>query len=250
VIESGLVALLRMLSPFMAGSESWGWLLVWLGSINLLVGNLLALRQTQVKRLLAYSSLSQIGYMVLGLGIAGALGQDGGAQGAFFHLVNHALMKGLAFLAAGILLFALQAASTNNHSPLLVSDLSGTAGRYPIVAFTFSLALLGLAGLPPLAGFMSKWQIFLAGIESGSALLIAFVIFAALNSVLSLAYYAPMVNALYRRQPSALVAHGQAIPVSATFPLILLGAAIVLLGLWPNLISGLTSSAAIAFLGH
>lgn len=249
VIESGLVALLRLISPFLASSQSWGWLLLWLGSINLLVGNLMALRQSQVKRLLAYSSLSQIGYMVLGLGIAGAVGQDAGAQGAFFHLVNHALMKGLAFLAAGILLYVLQSAATS-HAPLLVSDLSGVAGRYPLVAFTFSLALFGLAGLPPLAGFMSKWQIFLAGMQSGSALIIGFVIFAALNSVLSLAYYAPLVNNLYRRQPSALVAQGQAVPASANLPLLALAAAIVLLGLWPGLVNGLTASAAVAFLGH
>ena len=78
------------------------------GALNMLVGNLMALRQTQVKRLLAYSSLSHMGYIVFGLGIAIYAGQAAGAQGGMFHLFNHGLMKGLAFLAAGALLYAVE----------------------------------------------------------------------------------------------------------------------------------------------
>jgi proton-translocating NADH-quinone oxidoreductase chain N len=198
VIEAGLVALLRIVAALSGVMLSWGLLFMILGAVNMLVGNLLALRQTQVKRLLAYSSISHIGYMLLGLGIGFHSGQLAGIQGGMFHLLNHGLMKGLAFLSAGALLYALHVAS-GSHDPLTVKDLSGASRRYPLIAFALSLAVLGLGGLPPLAGFMSKWQIFVAGFATHDLVLDALVIFAALNSVLSLVYYVPLVNALYRQ---------------------------------------------------
>jgi proton-translocating NADH-quinone oxidoreductase chain N len=242
VIEAGLVAALRVIAPLSYRNPGWGWLFVCLGSLNILVGNLLALRQLQVKRMLAYSSISQVGYMVLGLGLAAALGNPMGAQGAFLHLINHGIMKGLAFLAAGVLIFALQRQSPLHHV-LTIEDLSGAAARYPWVAFCFSLAVLGLAGLPPLAGFMSKWQIFVSGAMYGSGLVLAFVVFAALNSVLSLSYYVPVVNMLYRKQPSPLLAGAPALPRSATAPLLVLAAGIVLLGIWPAWLAPITAAA-------
>ena len=93
---AGLVAMLRSLSALIGGAPSWGVLLIAFGALNMLAGNLMALRQTQVKRLLAYSSLSHVGYMLLGLGIAIYAGEAAGAQGGLFHLFNHGLMKGLA----------------------------------------------------------------------------------------------------------------------------------------------------------
>ncbi|MER3514804.1 MAG: hypothetical protein C4310_10825, partial [Chloroflexota bacterium] len=103
VIEAGLIASLRALSALAALALWWGVLLLAFGALNMLVGNLMALRQTQVKRLLAYSSVAQVGYMLLGLGITIYAGEAAGAEGGLFHLLNHGLMKGLAFLAAGAL---------------------------------------------------------------------------------------------------------------------------------------------------
>jgi NADH:ubiquinone oxidoreductase subunit 2 (subunit N) len=108
------------------------------------------------------------------------------------------------------------------------------------------LAVLGLGGLPPLAGFMSKWQIFVAGMEIQNGLITALVVFAALNSVLSLAYYAPLVNALYRQHPSSAVQRGQSLPLSMRLPLALLALAVVAIGLWPGLVSWLTEPAGAA----
>jgi proton-translocating NADH-quinone oxidoreductase chain N len=245
VIEAGLVALLRVLVALAGVTLSWGVLLLGFGALNMLAGNLLALRQTQVKRLLAFSSLSHVGYMLLGLGIALYSGQSAGAQGGFFHLLTHGLMKGLAFLAAGALLYGLHLAH-GRHASLTIADLSGAARRYPLVALGFSLAVLGLGGLPPLAGFMSKWQIFVAGMEIQNGLITALVVFAALNSVLSLAYYAPLVNALYRQHPSSAVQRGQSLPLSMRLPLALLALAVVAIGLWPGLVSWLTEPAGAA----
>ncbi|MEW6400584.1 MAG: complex I subunit 5 family protein [Chloroflexota bacterium] len=247
VIEAGLIAMLRALSTLSGFSVSWGTLLLAFGALNMFFGNLMALRQTQVKRMLAYSSLSHVGYILIGLGIALSNGNAAGAQGAAFHLFNHMIMKGLAFLAVGAFMYAVLEQS-GIHRPLEVKDLSGGARKYPLAALALSIALLALGGLPPLAGFMSKWQIFVAGFQGSNPWLMGLVVFAALNSVLSLAYYAPVVNMLYRRNMSGVVEGGAPIPFAMTLPLVLLGLAVVVIGLWPSLMSWLTEPAAQAFL--
>ena len=187
-----------------------------------------------------------MGYMLVGLGIAVYMGQSAAASGSFFHVINHGLMKGLAFLAAGALLYVLYIKTGDHTSPLTISDLGGAAKRYPVVALTLSIAVLGLAGLPPFAGFMSKWQIFAAGFETKNIAIDLLVIFAALNSVLSLAYYAPVVNAVYRQEPSEAVVHGTKLPITMSIPLVVLAVAIVVIGLWPSLLAGLTGPAGVA----
>lgn len=259
VIEAGLIAMLRSLAALSGAfvdahpGAIWGSLFVFAGGANMLVGNLMALRQKQVKRLLAYSSLSHVGYMLFGIGVALYAGQLAGAQGSMFHLLNHGIMKGLAFLAAGALLYGMTHmgepdSHSASHGPLTIADLDGAAQRYPLVALTFSLAVLGLGGLPPLSGFMSKWQIFVAGFTTQNGWLMAMVIFAALNSVLSLGYYAPLVNAVYRKKQSLAVQNGSSVPFTMNLPLILLALAVIVLGLWPSLIGWLTAPAGQALL--
>ncbi|MBN1201095.1 MAG: hypothetical protein JXJ20_04490 [Anaerolineae bacterium] len=247
VIEAGLVAMLRALGSLAGVSDSWGELLMAFGALNMLAGNLMALRQTQVKRLLAYSSLSHMGYMLLGLGVAIYAKESAGAEGGLFHMLNHGMMKGLAFLAAGALLYTLHVAA-GDHSPLTISDLSGAAQRYPLTALGLSIAVLGLGGLPPLAGFMSKWQIFVAGFDTRETWIEALVVFAALNSVLSLGYYAPLVNRVYRLEPSEIVRQGKPMPVLMTVPTAVLALAIVAVGIWPDLLRWITEPAGKALL--
>ncbi len=247
VIEIGLLALLRALSALAGVSDKWSYVLMGFGALNMIYGNLMALRQDQVKRLLAYSSLSHIGYILLGLGIAMFTGEIGGAQGAFLHIFNHGMMKGLAFLSAGALLYGLKL-YRGNHDPLVISDLAGAANRYPLPALAYSIAVLGLGGLPPLAGFMSKLQIFKAGFVSQDIFIICLVLFGALNSVISLAYYAPMVNMLYRNRPGALVVSGAKIPTTMMIPLGVLTGLVVLLGFWPGFMDWLVQPASLSLL--
>jgi len=243
VIEVGLIAMLRALSTLTGFAPSWGTLLMIFGAVNILYGNLLALRQSVLKRLLAYSSLSHVGYMLIGLGIALSYGVELGAQGAFFHLFNHMLMKGLAFLAVGALMYGIYL-QNGSHAALKISDLAGAARKYPLVALPLSIALLGLGGLPPLAGFMSKWQIFVAGFQTQNGWIVVLMIFMALNSVLSLGYYAPLVNMMYRRTPSEQVLNGKTLPWTIVLPLVLMALAVIVLGLFPTLMDWLTVPAA------
>ncbi|MBN1146314.1 MAG: hypothetical protein JXA78_03590 [Anaerolineales bacterium] len=247
VIEAGLVAMLRSLACLSGVTNLWGPLLMGFGVVNMLFGNLMALRQRQVKRLLAYSSLVHVGYMLFGLGIAIYAQQVNGAQGSLFHLFNHGMMKGLAFLATGSLLYTLHLA-VGNHQPLTIDDLSGASRRYPLVALTFSLALLGLGGIPPLSGFMSKWQIVVAGFETHNQWIGLLAVFAALNSVLSLAYYAPLVNAVYRCEQSETVVNGARLPRVMNLPLAGLALVVVVVGIWPGMMNWLTHPAGSALL--
>jgi proton-translocating NADH-quinone oxidoreductase chain N len=247
VIEAGLIAMLRSLSALSGVTTFWGPLLMGFGILNMVVGNLMAFGQAQVKRMLAYSSLVHVGYMLIGLGIAFSMRDVIGAQGGFFHMFTHGLMKGLAFLAAGSMLYTLHI-SKGDHRPLLFEDLAGAAKRYPWAALTLSIALFSLAGLPPLAGFMSKWQIFVAGVDTHNGWIIAVVAFAALNSVFSLTYYAPLVNNVYRCEPSAIVLSGKRLPVVMKLPLVLMALGIIAIGIWPSLMNWLTEPAGTALL--
>jgi formate hydrogenlyase subunit 3/multisubunit Na+/H+ antiporter MnhD subunit len=121
VIEAGLVALLRVLMALSGATASWAVLLLSFGALNMLAGNLLALPQKQVKRMLAYSSLSHMGYILIGLGIGLYAGELAGASGGMFHFLNHGLMKGLAFLAAGALIYVMGD---------IAGGLSGHASRF------------------------------------------------------------------------------------------------------------------------
>jgi proton-translocating NADH-quinone oxidoreductase chain N len=247
VIEIGLIAMLRALAPLTGFAHSWGILLLGFGALNMLYGNLLALRQTIVKRLLAYSSLSNIGYILLGLGIALYSGVQLGAQGAFFHVFNHMLMKGLAFLAVGALTYGMLLLN-GTHRSLKIEDMAGAAQKYPLAALAFSLAVLGLGGLPPLAGFMSKWQIFVAGFQTQNPWIIALMVFMALNSVLSLGYYAPLVNIMYRKEPSQRVLAGKPTTWTISLPLIVLALLVIVFGLLPGLMDWFTVPAAGQFM--
>jgi formate hydrogenlyase subunit 3/multisubunit Na+/H+ antiporter MnhD subunit len=252
VIEAGLVALLRSVGCLAPAAPSWGGLILAFGALSMIDGNLMALRQTQVKRLLAYSSVSHIGYMLLGFGVAVGFGQAQAAAGGFFHLMNHAAMKGLAFLAAGAFLYSLHVAK-GSHAPLMVDDLNGAATRYPMTAIALSVAVLALGGLPPLSGFMSKWAIMVAGFQTGNLTVELLVVFAALNSVLSLAYYAPLVNRMYRNEPSAAVRAGKPIGFLMAAPLMVLMLAVIVVGFWPGLMDWITGPAASALVnvtGH
>jgi len=239
VIEIGLIAMLRSLAVLTGFGHSWGILLMAFGALNILYGNLMALRQTLVKRLLAYSSLSHIGYILIGLGIAIYFGIGLGAQGAFFHLFNHMLMKGLAFLSVGALMYGMYR-QNGSHASLRIADLAGAAQKYPLAAFALSISVLVLGGMPPLAGFMSKWQIFVAGFQTQNVWVIVLMIFMALNSVFSLGYYAPLVNLMYRKKPSAQVLAGKPMTGTISLTLLMMAFLVIVLGFVPGLMDRFT----------
>jgi proton-translocating NADH-quinone oxidoreductase chain N len=236
VTITGLVALLRVLALLHGLIIGWGAVLIGFGTLNIVVGNLLALRQDEVKRIFAYSSISHIGFILLAVGIGLYDQQYTGFYSGMLHLFNHAMMKALAFLTIGAVIYT----HVTQTSTLRINDLKGLATREPIMSFALITACLSLAGIPPLAGFMSKLQIFAAGLSTGSTVITLLIAFAALNSVFSLAYYFPIINALF--QPDSLPPQRQ-IPSVMYLPIILLIAAVIVVGVAPGLLDGLITPA-------
>lgn len=246
VTITGLIAMLRALTVIGWSAGSWGLLLLALGALNIVIGNLLALREPQIKRILAYSSISHIGFVVLAAGIGMATGSAAGMEAGMLHLLAHGIMKALAFLIAGALVYAL---AMRGGRQLTVGDLAGAAWRYPGMAAAMVLALLSLAGVPPLAGFFSKLRILAAGVVDQPGWMVALMAFAALNSVLSLGYYLPIVNALYHTGGRPAWRTAPALPLTMRLPVYTLAALLLLLGLWPGLADGLIVPAGAALLG-
>jgi multicomponent Na+:H+ antiporter subunit D len=148
--------------------------LLLLGVLSMVLGALIALGQTDFKRMLAYSSISQIGYIVIGL----ALGTPLGIMGALFHLFNHAIFKSLLFLDAGSTEYATGTRDLNK--------LGGINNRLPITGLTTTIATFSIAGVPPFNGFWSKLLIIVALAQAGQ---LGIAILAVATSVLTLWYF-------------------------------------------------------------
>lgn len=234
VIETGLFALLRIfltMGPFLP----WGEMLIWFSLLTMTAGNLMALTQRQMKRMLAYSSISQMGYILLGLGMGAAFASSVGTTGGIFHIVTHAFMKGLAFLCAGALIFRL--GSGDMH------EMRGAGWRMPLTGVTFSIAALSLAGVPPFSGFMSKLLIYQSGIQSGTTIgwIASFV--AIFNSVLSLGYYLPAIGTLYSREAGAHLSRAREVPLVMALALLILALVTIYLGVMPEPVRSWVSQA-------
>ena len=151
-----LIARLHSIRPW---PLEWGLALSWIGAVTLLVGALFMLAQRDLKRLLAFSTVSQIGYMMLGLG----LGTPLGIGAALLHCLNHGLFKGGLFLCAG----AVQHASGTRD----MDSLGGLARRMPYTLRIWLVCAGGIAGVPLLNGFVSKWLLYTAALQAGQPLL-------------------------------------------------------------------------------
>jgi multicomponent Na+:H+ antiporter subunit D len=171
---SGVYALTRVFLNVFGLTPALSTVLMYLGVISMVVAALLALGQTDIKRMLAYSSISQVGYIVLGIGLGTPLGILGG----LFHLFNHALAKSLLFLNSGSIQM-----STGTRN---LDEMGGLGKRMPVTAGTTLIGSLAIAGVPPLNGFWSKLIIIVALVQAKQW---AFALIAVLVSVLTLWYY-------------------------------------------------------------
>lgn len=230
MIETGVYALCRVLFVVFSQAQfHWGMVIAVLSVVTMTVGNVMALLQSDIKRLLAYSSIAQIGYILVGV----AAGTELGLTGTTFHIFNHALMKGLAFLCAGAFIFR---AKTRN-----LDELSGIGRKMPISTVTLSIAVFALAGMPGLNGFMSKFVLFTAVIPAGMAWL---AIASVLNSAFSVAYYLRLILIIIRSPPTEKVAAAKEAPITMLIPMCVMATFIVLFGVWPEPILAFAQRAA------
>ena len=188
----------------------------WLAVITMTVGNIAALVQTNVKRTLAYSSISHSGYLLVGVITAGVSQNSAfGAGSVIFYLLGYALMTTGAFAIVSLI-------EKNENSVVQTENLAGFAKRQPVLAFCFTVFLLSLAGLPPTLGFFGKLYLFSSAVNEG---LVWLALWGVLNSVLSVYYYLRPIVMMYMRDGDCDIADEHSY---ATVVMILLAAALVL----------------------
>jgi NADH-quinone oxidoreductase subunit N len=188
--KAGFAAALRVIiMGTIALNLEWTFALGIIAIMTMTVGNLAAIMQKNITRMLAYSSIGQAGYILIGLSIAPF--SQIGIQAALFHILNHAVMKGAAFIAAAGIIVALGV----SH----LDKIRGLGKRMPITSIGLVVSLLALAGVPPLNGFWSKLMLFGSAIDAGSVVSWApyLAIAGVLNSALSLAYYGWIIRKMY-----------------------------------------------------
>ena len=164
---------------------AWEWMLYALIVLTITLGNLFAIRQRNMKRFLAFSSVSQAGYIMLGIISANALGLGS--------LMYYVLVYVLSNLAA----FGVIGAIENKTGKVMMADYNGLRSTNPWLSFAMMLAMFSLAGIPPFAGFFSKFFIFTSALSTGSVALYVLVLIALLNTIISLYYYLLVVKAMF-----------------------------------------------------
>jgi len=231
IVQSAFYTLLKTCLGLGFPAHSLGTLLIVLSLFNMTLGNGLALVQTHTKRLLAYSTIAQMGYILLSVGVGLRYDLPAAIQAGFFLILAQAAMKGLAFLCKGVCHFYVDATT--------IDELRGTAARMPLVAVALSVALVGLAGVPPLAGFTGKWFILTNALRSSGALGYVGLVVFLLNSLLALGYYLPLIGTLFTPPsppPMGGKEGGERIRISPwmALPIITLGGLVLAIGLYPD----------------
>mgnify|MGYP002153783105 CR=1 FL=1 len=200
----------------------------WIAAIGIIVGSVLAIVQHNLKRMLAYSSVSQIGYIALGIGLSPTSGW--GLLGALAHLANHAIMKGCLFSAAGAFIY--------KYNLWDIRDFEGLGKKMPYVSAAFTLAALSMIGVPPSTGFATKLFLIYAALQATEIFSSAAYLFVGvllLSSLLNLVYFWRVIERMYfvkREERNGGERESEA-PLSMLLPMLLLAALCVVVGiLW------------------
>jgi NADH-quinone oxidoreductase subunit L len=207
MVNAGVYLIARTLPLFANTVPGWTETLVWVGGLTALLAATMALVEPDLKRVLAYSTVSQLGYMMFGLGLV----EFSGFAASTFHLLSHAIFKALLFLGAGAVIHAV---GTRN-----MYQMGGLRKEMKITYITMIFGGLSLAGLIPLSGFWSKDFILAGAVESGNYLPLILII---LTSILTAAYTLRMLNLVFFGK-SERTTHAHEAPWQMTLPLVILG---------------------------
>jgi NADH-quinone oxidoreductase subunit N len=232
-------AFLRVFVEGLGGlGADWSQLFVIICVITLVLGNLVAIVQTNIKRMLAYSSIAHAGYALIGVVVAGQQGGTAGNTGlasVLLYIAIYAFMTLGAFALVGML-------RKSGHESDNLEDFAGLAKREPLAAFFMLVFLVSLAGIPPTAGFIAKFYVFMAAVKAGLAwLAVIAVIFAAVSAF----YYLRIVMVMYMRDADLSSGDASRLETSPTLSFVLACAlaGVVLLGLFPNSLVSLATQA-------
>lgn len=212
MVVAGVFLVARLFPMFYFVEDGFALNIVaYVGAFSSLFAAIIAITQTDIKRVLAFSTMSQLGYMMLALGVSGYEGHDGlGYMASMFHLFTHAMFKALLFLCAGSVIHAV-------HSNYL-KDMGGLRKYMPITHITFLIAALAIAGVPPFAGFFSKDEILVAAFEHNKLIYFVGIFVAGLTAFYMFRIYFGIFwgkETKYEHKPHES-------PISMTFPLMFL----------------------------
>ncbi|MEW6523366.1 MAG: proton-conducting transporter membrane subunit [Bacillota bacterium] len=245
MLKTGAYGLIRVIYNVYGISllqrTNWMQILVWLAAITILLGSSVAILQDDIKRRLAYSSIGQMGYILLGMGLM----SERALFGAVFHIFGHALMKSALFLAAGAMIH-----KTHRRS---IADLEGIGYRMPLTLGAFTLSALAMIGIPPLVGFLSKWELSLGALDAGRPW---FVVILLASSLMNGVYYFPIIIAGYFSKKSAYADGAQAWSMAdetspvMLVPLVLLAAGTLIFAVLPNSLPYVLAGKSAHFLFH
>jgi multicomponent Na+:H+ antiporter subunit D len=224
VVKSGVFGVIRV-ALFVFGSElmhrfDLGMVLIILASFTILMGSFLALKQDNLKRRLAYSTVAHLSYIVLGVGLAGSAA----LLGSLLHIAFHATMKITLFFCAG-------AIYVNLHKEK-ISELDGIGKVMPWTMAAFGIGSVGLAGIPPVNGFVSKWFLGSGAAASGYPVILAVLV---LSGILNAAYFFPILHRAFFRKGKHLAGHKEASPLMV-LPLVVTALLSLALGIYPDLL--------------
>jgi len=218
-------------TAFGSASDTWFWL-IWISAVlTMFVGNIAALVQSNVKRMLAYSSIAHAGYLM----VAFAARTDAGIGAILFYLVAYALMKLGAFTSIAHL-------GGNGEQRLDIEDYAGLSSKRPVTAACFSLFLLSLLGLPTTAGFLGKLYVFNAALN---AKLVWLAVLLAVNSVIGAYYYLRVIMAMYFREPHSDW-EPERMPLAVAVVLLITAAGTIYLGLFPDVLRNFAAQGALS----
>ena len=228
--KSGIYGIIR-LTYFLFQTMGLGkmqFLLVFVGSVSMFVCVTMALAQHDFKRLLAFHSISQIGYVLTAVGLATSLGVSAG----LYHAMNHTLFKGLLFLAAGAVLH--ETGTTN------LDELGGLSKKMPKTTVLFLIGAFSISGIPPFNGFASKWMIYQAAyqkaVETGNIGYALVTIVALVTSTLTLASFVKVTHSVFFGQLPAKYENVKEVPFGMRFAMSIFAILCVVTGLFPNLV--------------
>lgn len=226
---AGFAAFLRIFIEALPDiTPEWNTILVVLAMLTMTVGNVIAIAQTNIKRMLAYSSIAHAGYILIGLTAASSAVEairDDGVSSAIIYLLVYCVMNIGAFGAVIL-------AKTADGESLMISDYAGLGFKKPLLGMFMSLMLLSLAGFPPTAGFVGKFYIFKSAVGAGHIWL---VIVGAINTAIAAFYYLRVVVTMYMREPEDELEFNP-YPATLVIGLALAAIGVLLLGILPSLI--------------
>jgi len=234
-IEVGLYAVLRVVFTLFGITHMMGLFLL-LGVLTLLIGELCAFSQDNIKRMLAFSSIGQIGLLVFAFSLASTLGIAGG----FFQLISHTLGKALLFLAAGYMI-----AHTGSME---IASFQGMGKRMPFTSLAFTIGAFSMVGLPPFMGFPGKFMILKAALHDGQMLTLILLVFILIATVIEGAYFFRVVQVLYFAGEDLPDRERAPVAFSRFVPMFLFTGLIIVLGIYPSLITDLLDASALELL--